>query len=660
MGRSKRRQEAASQASAKAQARQHSGQPKVRAVWYAALLLVWIAVVYAPSIRNGFTYDDPSVIAESSELLSQPGLAGRLFSADYFRLSNESTYRPVVTLTYIVDWQISGGAPWMFHVQNVLWHLLAVGCLLILLRRLGASDFVRYASAALYGVHPALTEAVDAVAFREDVLVTAFGLIGLLLMTAEWPRRYALRLPLIVAAFAAALFSKESGVVFLLLVPLTHWTMARRANAIEGWRPWRHRFEYLAGALCTVGYLIVRFALLPSHESYAQRIGDSLGLSIATGVVAIGYYLRLLVFPYALCADYRGVVAVVTSAGDWRLWTSAIALVAISLTTWRWRKDHPLALWGWVWFLTALAPVSNLIPIPAFMAERFLYLPYIGLVAFATSGLEALTTPGERARRLLAGCAAVGVVLLSALTWQRHPAWSSDEVLWKTTLADHPTAHGALHGYGSALIGQQRYAEGMSYLQRLLGDSTVDKQRRAVVLLELGSAYDALGQIDAARQSFEQSLAAAPDPRAELGLALTYVKLGRPQDAQNVLVEVLRAQPDYAEAHTALGALLGRQGRQAEAIAEWREAVRLKPSIPSAHANLGMAYGAQGLLDAGIEELLRAIELQPSQPAWRYTAARLLAERGRKDLAIQQLEAAVRIDPGYEPAREALQELSRK
>ncbi len=290
--------------------------------WRGALLLTWVALLYAPSLKNGFTYDDGKVIAGASALLNHPSLLPRLFSTDYFRLSNEATFRPIVTLTYMVDWQIGAGSPWAFHLQSLLWHLAAVGCLLLLLKKLGASATVGYASAAFYGVHPALTEAVDSIAFREDVLVTTFGLLGLLFMIGSWPRRRGVRLVVGSACFAAAMLSKESGVVFLFLLPLTHWVMARQTVSLKSWWPTRYRSEYLSLSVCTASYLIVRFVLLPSQGEYAKRIGDSLARSLATGTVAVGDYLRLLVYPSALCADYRGVVSFVTSGADWRFWVS--------------------------------------------------------------------------------------------------------------------------------------------------------------------------------------------------------------------------------------------------------------------------------------------------------------------------------------------------
>src|ERR1043165_9644255 len=97
-----------------------------------SLLLAAIAAVYATSLSNGFTFDDPSVIQEAGGFLAHPNLSA-FFSTEYFQRSGESTYRPIVTLSYVLDWHIGGGAAWAFHLQSLFWHLVAVGAMLILL-----------------------------------------------------------------------------------------------------------------------------------------------------------------------------------------------------------------------------------------------------------------------------------------------------------------------------------------------------------------------------------------------------------------------------------------------------------------------------------------------------------------------------------------------
>ena len=625
--------------------------------WLAAILLVWIALLYSPSFENGFTYDDPSVVTDASELLSQPRLAGRLFSTDYFRLSGESTFRPIVTLTYVVDWQIGGGKAWAFHLHSVLWHLLTVGCLIVLLPRLGAGPFVQFAIAAIYGVHPALTEAVDAIAFREDVLVVAFGLLGLLALTGSWPRSGLIRLLAGTLFFGAALLSKESGLVFAALLPLTHWAIARHAAPTEPWRPSRYTLQYLSLSVCILAYLVVRFWLLPASEAYGVRVSESLVYSAATGVVAVGYYLLLLVYPHPLCADYRGVVAYVLSMIDWRFWASLVVIGGVTGLAWWRRRTSPLAFWGWAWFLISLAPVLNIVPIPTFMAERFLYLPYVGLIGFAVASLA---PPAGVPSRVLVAATVVLFCVFSGLTWTRQHAWSSNDVLWRTTLEDHPSAQGALHGYGSALIESGRYIEAITYLKRVLDAPDIGRDRRAAVARELGFAHISLGQVAEAITSFEDSLAAFPTSMAHQNLAVVLLRLDRLSEAEQHMRAAIQLQPDEAEAHSGLGAVLAREGRMADAIVAYHEAIRLRPSLASAHANLGVALASEGQPDQAIVSLLQAIAIDPAQSGWRYRVATLLHERGRTNEAIRQLEAAVRIDPDFSEARDLLTQLSNR
>lgn len=620
---------------------------------YAVAALVFVALVYLPSLANGFTYDDPTVIADASRLLSDPSLLGRLFTIDYFRLSGESTYRPMVTLTYLVDWQVGGGAPWAFHLHSLAWHLVATAGLLTLIGRLGARPGTAAIAAALYGVHPALTEAVDAVAFREDVLVTALVVLATLALTGHRPR--VVRIALGSSAVAAAVLSKESGVVVLALVPLTEWALA--AGQSRRWTFRARAPEYIATAAVVAGYLVLRFVVFPSSDLYGNRVGGSIAASLATGIVVTAYYLRLLVYPVLLCADYRGVVLPVSAAGDWRLWLSFAALSAATAVAWRWRRVRPAVWWGWGWYLVAVAPVSNVVPMPTFMAERFLHLPFAGLIAGLVLALAGVTWRQAVRPRTLAVTSLVVIGALGVVTARRHAVWQSNETLWQATLSDHPTAQGALHGYGSVLVEQGRYYDALTYFRQLLADPTIGRDRRAVVSMELGSVYDRLGQVELARQAFEDAVAAAPDPRARLGLSLVDVKLGRYDEADRQLQALVAEDPQNAEAHDVRGGVLSILGRRADAVASWREAIRLNPDLASAHANLGVALGATGDLTGGIAALERALAIQPRQAPWHVALARLLARHGTPWEAVEHLETALALDPGSADAREALEAL---
>jgi tetratricopeptide (TPR) repeat protein len=587
------------------------------------LVVLWVGLLYFPTLSNGFTYDDPVVVRDAADFLSHPSLLPRLFTSEYFQLSNEATYRPFVTVTYLIDWQMGAGSAAAFHAQNVLWHLVAVGALLTLLRQLGAGVFVAPIAAVIYGVHPAVSEAVEAVAFREDVLVTALSLLGLVAVFAARPLSRITRISLAFLCFSAALLSKETAVVLLVLLPLTQWAHARARTPRAPYRLRDHVGVYAALGLLVAAYLAVRFVFLPTQPGYAERLGGSLVFSAGTGLVAAAHYLWLFVNPAHLCADYRGVVDVVSSWADWRPWAALVLIGAVSLWLWIRRREYTLAAWGWAWFLVALLPVSNLVPIPAFMAERFLHLPFAGLTGavVALAGAIRVSVVSRRAALL---AATMVTVLLSTLTWMRHEAWASNESLWRTTMEDHPKSQGGLHGYANVLIEQQRFGEAVPYLQRALEDRTMAADGRAVVFLSLGRAYAGLGQLDNARASFESSLAAAPTAWAYQNLAIVLFQLGSPEAAESQLHEAIRLQPDWAEARSDLGAILGRQRKFEEAIVQFREAVRL----------------------------------QPDHLTWRFALATLLAERGETASAIEQLQVILKAEPGHQAARDALGRLS--
>ena len=281
--------------------------------------------------------------------------------------------------------------------------------------------------------------------------------------------------------------------MFAALLPLTHWAIARHSAPGEPWRPSRHAAEYLSLSVCLGLYLAVRFWLLPASEHYGVRISDSLAYAMATGLVAVGYYLLLLIHPHPLCADYRGVVAYVTTFADWRVWTSAAAIVALTAFAWSRRKRQPLAFWGWAWFLISIVPVlehrshsgvhGRAVPVSAIRGTRCVRRD---LARFGTRA--AIARRHDRAS-LSFFC------VFSGLTWMRQRAWSSNEVLWRTTLDDFPSAQGAFHGYGSALIEAGRYMEAITYLRHVLDDPGIGRDRRAAVARELGFAHISLGQV---------------------------------------------------------------------------------------------------------------------------------------------------------------------
>ncbi len=535
----------------------------------AGVVAAIVGVVYLPSLGNGFAFDDHFVIEGASGLLSQPSLFTRLFSAEYFALSGEATWRPFVTASYMFDWQVGGGAPLAFHLQNLLWHVLACVLVVRLFSCLSGSVRVAGAAALLFGLHPLATEAVDAVAFREDVQCTALGL-GALVLTVRG--RGAGRAVAAGMLLLLALLAKESALVFLALAPLAWWgtdavtaSSASLRDAVS-----RRRGAAMALVVAAVVFAALRFGVFGAIDDYAQPAGGSRIKGVASGLAALLHYARLAFVPDPLCADYRGVIEPVTRASVLRGWAGALVLLSLAAAAWWGRTRERTLSVGLAWTVAALAPTIGLVAIPVFMAERFTYMALPGAaLAIAVAAVAAARWAGIGDRRALGVLLALTALALGTLTWRRHRVWRNDRALWGAMLQDFPSSYGALHGFGTAVQREGQFEESLPYLLAALRAADrspgVSDYERAGLLAAIGTAYGAAGRAAESVDSLARSLVLEDDGQARYHLALGFQQLGRAADAESEMRAAIALEPRYAPPYLWLSDTLRARGDTAEA-----------------------------------------------------------------------------------------------
>jgi protein O-mannosyl-transferase len=483
-------------------------------------------VAFARALGNGFTYDEGLVLVGAQRFL-QGGSFGTLFSTNYFAASLEGTWRPFCTFTYMLDALVSFH-PVVFKAASLIWHIGAAWLLMALFRRLVPESRRRWAIVAglLFALHPITAETVDNASFREDSLVTVFTL-GTLILALD--RRPALSL----LCYGLGLLSKESAVMAPALLallrlgrfdretpriwggppepasPAPFWTVARRLVV-----------ELIPYGVITVGYLAVRFGPMKTPVAYAQYPGGSFAGTLI-GLPAIwAHDLRLLVWPWPLCADYTGYFrfgaqplgpVLLAGAGVF----SYLGLIAFAV----WRGERVVAL-GLGWFLLTLLPVSNLLPIPIPAAERFLYLPLcgIGLGAAAASALFMERHPAP-ARRRGALLGAGALLALAAALNARHGDWYDDHRLWLATVAVNPRSCGAQSAVGGGLLSRGmisgdpevlRAAAAREELALTLCKDDSDPFRAAFAYTRLGAARALLDDKAGARLALERATVLHP------------------------------------------------------------------------------------------------------------------------------------------------------
>jgi Flp pilus assembly protein TadD len=423
----------------------------------AAGLVAFVAVAaYANSLGNGFAYDDNEIVSRNP--IVNAGAPAQAFLHPYWPrfAPGSGLYRPVSVATFTAEWSLWGDRAALFHLTNVVLHatvsVLVVGLLL---------GFVGIGPAALGGglfaIHPVHTEAVANVVGRSELLAGLFVLMACLLyerVRSEDTWHRVLRLLGIGLCYLLALGSKEIAVSLpALLLLLELFRRDRRPFARRVW----DQFPVFGVLMCAlVAYLFARVIVLGSllGELPAPELRSlSTGARLLTAVSLWPEYLRLMLWPFDLSADYSPAVFTTTTSVNAGVIAGGLALLGLTAGVLiGWSRAALVAL-GVLWFAVSVSPVSQvLFPTGVLLAERTLYLPSVG-VALVAGGVAALM-PGltVRVRRLAYATAMAFACALFLKTVDRNPSWMSTYTVLQTLAADHPESSLALRTRGAGLV----------------------------------------------------------------------------------------------------------------------------------------------------------------------------------------------------------------
>ncbi len=413
------------------------------------------AVVFIPALSGGWIYDDHALIGDNPFVHSFDHWT-RWFTHDFWDVNQEIVrfakrmiyWRPLVTVTYGLDWQLGGGSPLIFHISHTLWQALMGGLAFVVLRRWIGSSYPALAAAVLFSVHPTKAESVAWISGRTDVLC----MIALLVASTGIARRLAGKrdgIALEVVATAVAYLCKEQAIVLPAFAAIEAWVAAGRP-AIDSWMIVKRIIKVaLPQAIVAIVYFVVRAKLMPIAAAtgaaplpiweHTQSVLDSLGrfftltamphnLSIQHGLVHVANGELLHSLPYMLVG---GIGLSILLAG---------AVLA--------RRRFPAATMGIAFFLVTLAPTSNIIytQMKTLVSERFLYVPIFGLALIVGAALARLGGLSRRTRALAYGPVIAICLALSGLAMARAADNADEAQFWNRELALHPESKEA-HQY---------------------------------------------------------------------------------------------------------------------------------------------------------------------------------------------------------------------
>ena len=597
-----------------------------------ALVAAGVCAVYANALGTGLVLDARLLVGENPVIRRATAAnVAFILTHDYWQpMSTDGLYRPVTILSYLFNYAILGNAdrPLGYHAVNLGLHLACVGLVYALVWQLVRRRWPAVVAAALFGVHPVGTEAVTYIVGRAD-LFAAIGVLGGLLCHAraaasEGRRRVAWSAGLCVAA-VVAFFSKESG---LVLVPITlAWDLVFRTPA---WRQHAVTLAVLAVYLAARWY-VARSGLPPDDTSPVDNplveVGFWTGRLTALKVVA--HQLALLLWPSSPSADYsyRAIPVVgwpPARAGDWAALLVLVAAAPVAAAIVRLRRRVPAIAFLILFYVVALLPTANLLVlVGSIMADRFLYLPMVGLIGGATIVLDRAAGPR---RAVFAAAVALVLVAYGWRTSTRNRDWTDEQAVWSSALRVSPDSAKAHKGWAAATFAvDPRHA---------VVDRVIAAAERAIAirpdylpaLVDLGGYYLVRGDA-----------AAGADADAWYAKSVAVLERGRELEA--------RAARRFADKMLA-------RGERPDAIPAWGNELL--------HANLALAYVRAGRLADAAAAYERACRLDPTNPARYVDLSAVLARLDRWEEASVALFEAMTIDAGRTDAAARLVEVYRR
>lgn len=566
------------------------------------LLAVLGIAAFAPAFTADYTnWDDPTYVLDNPRVgeMSIPHLAAMFFSREALSFG---LYVPLTEFSYALDIALFGMNPAAQHAMNVLLHLGAGLLLYVFLRDFLGNGGAAFFGAAVFLVHPAQVESVAWIAERKSVLSGLFVFAALLAyyrrtrpgagafsLAAEWP---ALLFTLL------ALLSKPIAVIIpplLVALDLTREKPRRLAGGSPGVdsggvaRASLSKWPYFLLALAASGATLFGHA----SEDGLSIAGRTPFGTLASMLSVIPDYAHLFLLPTSLTA-----IHVVPGFGTLfapKVILGAVLLSATLFTMFRLSGRSRVAAFFSVWLVAAFLPVSNLIPIDVFIADRYLYLPLAAMgggTAYAISGLAGRSAPVARAAIMCLG--AVLLLFLATLSFDRCRVWRDSETLWTDTIAKSPASAKAQSNLG---------------------------------LLRLDE-----GNLEAAKGHFREAIRLRGFSDAWLNLGIALSRENRHEDALRAFESARNVSPELADVDYWRGRMLSALGRFEESEAAYREEIERRPGFAAAWIDLSWVQSRQGRVGDALGSSERALQEDPEN-AEALLNVGILRWQARRDLA---------------------------
>jgi len=598
-----------------------SDEKHLRLTLLIGLLLAAVTLtLYWPVQHFEFVnFDDGLYVTGNRHVQGGLSMEGLTWAFTSFHAGN---WHPLTWISHMADfeaYQLNAGG---HHWTNVLIHTVSTVLLFLVLSSMTGVLWCSALVAALFAIHPLHVESVAWVSERKDVLSGFFWILTMGAYTHYAKNPSLRRYLLVLVSFGMGLLSKPMLVTlpFVLLL-LDYWPLKRLAGTRTAFDPW----VYAGGTAGRAGLLRLIVEKVPLFivaaaacivTLIAQReVGALWTLEkmpfeqrIANAFVAYMEYIRKMLWPADLSVLYP-------HAGMPPAWKTGLAvtlIVSLSYVAVRKAREMPFLLVGWLWYLGTLVPVIGIIQVGSqSMADRYTYLPLVGLFLAAAWGAKSLVEKRPLLKPVVIACVIVALAGLPIPSRVHVETWKNSVTLFEQALRMtevNPLAH---HNIGAYYLERNECQKAVPHFLMALEA----KKDYPYALSNLGVCTSRGNDPERALRLFDKAIRIEPRfTKARIDRAIYLMRLGRLEEAGMDFLEILKMKPDHEAAHTNLGLIFVQQGKLGDAEAHLREALRVNPRNAEALNNLGLVRMKQGQADEAVASFLKARDFAPGNP----------------------------------------------
>jgi len=551
-----------------------------------SILILISTLSYANSLTNSFVWDDNVLIVENDFVKRGLRYLKDIFSKDFFDIAGVEFnfkygyYRPIITISYAIDYFFWKLNPSGFHLTNLLLHTINSILIFLILFKITENSIIPFLASAIFAANPVHTESVTWISGRTDTVAGFFFFLSLFLyQKKDSAKGIDLKFYISsVISFLLALFSKEMAFSLPLILMVYDYLFS--FNKTYDFR--KSILRILPYFLMIGFYSIIRFGILEIHTINELDKSITKNITIYSTILSffktiILYYLKKFFLPIGLSAYIQNKFSY--SIFEPEVIFSIMVLFLLLFTMVKFWKTQKLITFSISFFLITLLPLSNFIRISGpqdmgFMcAERFLYIPSFGLSVFLAILFERLIY--NKNRKYVAYI--LVTILLCSYTGRtilRNFDWKDNKTLFTKTIKLAPESSLLNHIMGNEMVKEENLDQALKYYNKALTLNPISY-----------ASYHNIGVI--------------------------YFKKGELEKAIGKFNEALAIKPDYIQSHFNLGTIYQEIGLEDEAIAEFKKILNITLRYPPAHNSLGIIYAKKGLIEDAKREFKIALELDP-------------------------------------------------